>query len=499
MNPTYAATSERMSAVDTAWLRMDGEHNLMMIVSVWLLRPALGVTALRRRLALKLLRYERFRQKVVEHAMGASWVDDDDFDIARHVVPETLPRKRGRTDRQALQERVSELAATPLDHAHPLWQMHLIEHCEDGSAVVVRIHHCIADGVALSAVLMSIADRGMDLHPAGAAPESDGHDADWLAETVLKPLTRVTVSAIEACGDGIARALGYVAHPQQPVADASTLVQAGVRVLQDAATLATLPDDSPTALKGPLEGHKVAAWCEPLPLDRVKAVAKALACSVNDVLLSCVAGAVGHYLREQGEDPTGKEIRAMVPVNLRDPRDAWQLGNRFGLGSLMLPIGIENPVQRVYAVHNHMAQVKGSYQPVLAYALLAATGSLTRPLQQAVSDVFLNKTTAVMTNVVGPPKPIKLCGSTARQVIVWSPTSGEVGLGVTIVSYSGGVQFGLMADTRRCAHPEQIIDRSAAEFETLLLLTLMLPWAEEAGTHAGTTGWTPPIVREARA
>ena len=128
------------------------------------------------------------------------------------------------------------------------------------------------------------------------------------------------------------------------------LARNGARVLRDAAALALLPDDSPTLLKGQLSGRKVVAWCEPLPLDEVKAVGKALNCSVNDVLLSCVAGSIGHYLRERGEDPTGKEIRAMVPVNLRPLEEAWQLGNRFGLAPVVLPIGIDEPGRALYAV-----------------------------------------------------------------------------------------------------------------------------------------------------
>jgi len=486
-------SSERMSRVDTAWLRMDSNRNLMMIVGVWLLRPALDHRALRRRLESKLLRYARFRQKVVQDTIFSYWVDDEDFDIERHVVPDKLVRKRGCSEREALQARTSELAATPLDHAHPLWQMRVFDHYEDGSAVIIRIHHCIADGIALNAVLMSIADGGTDLRPPGQEHEDDAHDGDWLADAVVKPLTGLVVKAIGMYGDGIAKAVQYLAHPQQPLNGSVELVRTGARVLRDAAALALLPDDSPTLLKGKLSGRKVVAWCEPLPLDQVKAVGKALGCTVNDVLLSCVAGSIGHYLRERGEDPTGKEIRAMVPVNLRPLEEAWQLGNRFGLAPAVLPIGIQNPVERLYAVRERMQEMKGSYQPLLAYALLAVSGVLTKPLQDALSNVFLQKTTAVMTNVPGPAKPVKICGSTMRQSIFWVPSSGNVGVGVSIVSYVGGVQFGLITDSQRCPDPQRIIESFAPEFETLLLHTLMLPWAVEASSRTGAKPWTLPV------
>jgi diacylglycerol O-acyltransferase len=486
-------TSEAMSRVDTAWLRMDREHNLMMIVGVWLLRPALDHAALCERLESRLLGYARFRQKVVQEALLTHWVEDEDFDMRRHVLRARLTRRRGQSERAALQQRTSELAATPLDHAHPLWQMHVFEQYEDGGAVILRMHHCIADGIALNAVLMSIADGGIDLRPPGLrhGHGQDGHDGDWLADAVVKPLTDLTVQAIGMYGDGIVQAMEWLAHPQQPLAGSLGLARNGARVLRDAAALALLPDDSPTLLKGPLSGRKVVAWCEPLPLDQVKAIGKALMCSVNDVLLSCVAGSIGHYLRERGEDPTGKEIRAMVPVNLRPLEEAWQLGNRFGLAPAVLPIGIENPVARLYAVRERMGELKGSYQPLLAYGILAVAGVLTKPLQDALTDLFLGKTTAVMTNVPGPTEPVRICGSTLRQSIFWVPSSGDVGVGVSIVSYVGGVQFGLITDSQRCPDPQRIIERFVPEFEKLLLVTLMLPWAGET-IHAGAAPMTTP-------
>jgi hypothetical protein len=119
-------TEERMTRVDNAWLRMDNDVNLMMIVGVWLLRPAIGYRALSERIAERLLQYPRFRQKVVEDTLGSNWVVDEDFDLRRHVVREKLPRKRGQSERAALQQRCGELATTPLDAAHPLWQFHLV-------------------------------------------------------------------------------------------------------------------------------------------------------------------------------------------------------------------------------------------------------------------------------------------------------------------------------------------------------------------------------------
>lgn len=469
-----AAESQRMSRVDTAWLRMDSGVNLMMIIGVWLLEPGVPLAALRERVQAKLLRqYPRFGQRVEEDASGARWVDDPDFDIDRHVKPYRLQPLSGRSDRAALQSLVADLAATPLDRAHPLWQFHLVEDFEGGSALIARVHHCIADGIALIAVMMSITDGGQDPPPRRhkAAPDIDG---EWWNDALLKPLTGLAVKAIGATGGGVAKSMDLLANP----AGSAELLRAGMQVARDVSALALMPDDSPTRLKGRPGGLKAVAWGEPIPLDEVKAVAKALGCSVNDVLLACVAGAIGAYLREQGDDTAGQSIRAMVPVNLRPMEKAHHLGNRFGLVPLLLPISVANPVERVYAVRARMQELKGSFQPVLAFAMLSVAGLFIKPVQDALLGLFAKKATAVMTNVPGPAKALTFCGSTLKQTLFWVPQSGDIGVGVSILSYAGGVQFGLITDRTLCAEPQQVVDRFGPEFEALLTLTLMLPWGE---------------------
>lgn len=474
--------AERMSRVDTAWLRMDTEANLMMIVGVWLLEPGVPYELLCQRVDERLLKYRRFRQKVVEDTMGASWVMDSSFDLHRHIVREKLSPKRGQPLQRTLEQRVADLAATPLDPNRPLWQLHLVEDYQDehghkGSVLIARIHHCIADGIALISVMLSITDGGKA--PPERKQKPDGEN-DWLADAVLKPITDITIKAIGMYGDGVVKSMEMLSNPANPLVGSLDAARAGYQVVSDVAALALMPDDSPTPLKGkPSKGKRV-AWCEPIPLDDVKAIGRALGCSINDVLLSCAAGAIGGYLEAKGGNTAGKEIRAMVPVNLRPLEKAHQLGNRFGLVPLVLPIGIDNPIERVYAVRARMNELKGSYQPLLAFAVLAVAGLLIKPVQHALLNLFAKKATAVMTNVPGPREPLKFCGSTLKQVMFWVPQSGDIGMGVSILSYGGGVQFGLITDSKLCPDPENIIVRFAPEFEKLLMVTLMLPWGDEA-------------------
>jgi WS/DGAT/MGAT family acyltransferase len=473
------AAAERMSRVDTAWLRMDNDVNLMMIVGVWLLEPAIDYAQLCERVGAKLLRYDRFRQKVVQDPVGALWVDDEAFDIHHHVVREKLVRRKGQSERAALQALCGKLATQPLDPKRPLWQFHLIDGYEGGSALIVRIHHCIGDGIALISVALSITDGGSDPPARHKRAAEDAGDGDWLSDAVIQPLTHIAVKALGMTGDGVARSMEALSQPQQ-LFGSIEMARVGYQAIGDVAALLLMDDDSPTRLKGLPAGDKRVAWNEPLPLDAVKTISKGLNCSINDVLLSCVAGAIGQYLRERGDDPTGQEIRAMVPVNLRPLDQAWQLGNKFGLAPLVLPIGIHNPIERVYAVRQRMSELKGSYQPLLAFAVLAIAGLMIKPVQDAILNLFAKKATAVMTNVPGPAKPLTFCGSTIRQTMFWVPASGHIGVGVSILSYAGGVQFGLITDSALCPDPQAIIDRFQPEFDKLLLMTLMLPWEGRA-------------------
>ena len=148
-------TRRKISAVDTAWLRMDRPHNVMMISGVLMFRERLEIATLRRVVEERFLVFPRFRQRPAELAGVAVWETDRDFDLERHVVHTALPGAAGRKELQAL---VSRLATTPLDPARPRWQFHLVDRYDGGSAVVVRIHHCYADGIALVRVLLSMTD-----------------------------------------------------------------------------------------------------------------------------------------------------------------------------------------------------------------------------------------------------------------------------------------------------------------------------------------------------
>jgi diacylglycerol O-acyltransferase / wax synthase len=463
----------RMSSVDTAWLRMDCPHNLMMITGVMMFDRKMDFARLKRTIERRFLKFERFRQCPKQDVTAAYWEADSDFNIDRHVRRVKLPAKAGKAELQAL---ASTLAAKALDPDHPLWQFQLVENFAKGSALIVRIHHCYADGIALVAVMQSLTTATGDEQDtvetkAPVEPSEPEEELAFLDQLIVPAAHRLS-QAIKVGGDVLATYISMLGKPGR----AAELAAQGYELVKEAAALATMPNDSATRFKGTPGEAKVVVWAEPISLEEVKAVGRVLACSVNDVLLSCVAGALRDYLEEKGDETEGIEVRAMVPVNLRPIEQVGKLGNHFGLVALELPVGLANPLARLYELRRRMVALKGSYQAMLSLALLAAVGMGPKVLQEKVLSLMASKSTAVMTNVPGPKDKLYLAGVRIEQQMFWVPQSGDIGMGVSILSYGGGVQFGLITDKQMVPDPEAIIDRFAEEFEKLLLLTLMEPW-----------------------
>ena len=486
---------ERMSSVDTAWLRMDSPGNLMMIVGIYEFEGRIDFPRLREIVQQRFCVHRRFRSKVVQDATGYYWEEDDDFDLDLHVVRTALPGKGTTED---LKRFAGRMASTALDSSNPLWQFQLVDNYNGGQAMVVRIHHCIADGIALIGVLLAMTSQDPieDVAESTATTSAGrGPMSDW--EALLRPLTDATVKAIDTTGDVASKVLNaYSAMLNDPESlgeTAGEYARIAAQVAKDAAAIALMDNDTVTSLKGLPSGSKVVAWNDPLPLEDVKAVSKALGCSVNDVLLASVAGAIRAYLAERGEDVEGAEVRAMVPVNLRDPKKWKDLGNKFGLVPLLLPVGIANPIARVFEVQRRMNDLKSSYQAVLAMTLLGVVGLAPRTLQKQTLDFLARKATTVMTNVPGPQQPLYLAGAQIRRMMFWVPQSGDIGVGVSILSYAGGVQFGLITDKKLCAEPQRIIDRFAPEFEKIVLALCMLPWDRPVDPDVAES-WLFPAV-----
>lgn len=468
--PGGMRAKEPMSKVDTAWLRMESPTNLMMITGVLMLETPLDLARFKKTLAERWLSYRRFRQKAVETTAGAHWEYDEDFDLDWHVRLTALPGKAGKAE---LQQLVSMLASSPLDHSKPLWQFHVVERYDGGSAVITRIHHCYADGLALVQVMLTLTDTDAKPHPKAPLAQSWlREDKGRVLDRLLEPAKAGFSKALHMGEKAVAEAIRFANNPET----AQRIVLEGSLIAQELAQALMLPDDPKTRFKGHLGVTKRVAWMEPFRLEEVKAVGRGLGCTVNDVLLASCAGALRSYLIDHGEDVEGLSIRATVPVSLRPLEHAKKLGNHFGLVFLELPIGEANPLRRLERVASNMRELKRSRQAVMTFGVLAALGLGPHAVQQMALGMLSHKATAVATNVPGPAQPLYLSGVRLKEMMFWVPQSGSIGMGISILSYDGEVHFGLIVDSKLVPNPDDVIRRFRPEFEKLLLITLMEDW-----------------------
>ncbi|HEX2254570.1 MAG TPA: wax ester/triacylglycerol synthase family O-acyltransferase [Thermoanaerobaculia bacterium] len=440
---------EPMKPVDRAWLRMDEPANLMSIHGVLVFDRRLDVASMREVVRRRLVPIPRFRQRIVRGAGGwPQWQETPELFLERHVRAERLTGGGGE---QGLREAVGRWMGEPFDLAHPPWSFHLIEDYEGGSALVGRLHHAIGDGIALMLVLLSLTDTSAqeDL----AAPlEVDSNPFAALFTQAEQDFEAVRAATERVMPEGMKLLL----RPAQALRSTGHLV----KLLGSTNALVRLPlrkRDPRTRFKGPLGVAKRAVWSRPIPLEEIRALAERMDGNLNDVLAAALTGALRRYLLARGPVPDGLDVRAAVPVNLRPLAEMANLGNRFGLVFLPLPLGIAEPHERVSELRRRMRALKHSAEPLVTFLILRTMGRLPLAAQRAVVRLFATKTTAVLTSVPGPNRPLYVAGRRIRDLFFWVPQAGRVGLGLSICTYDGRVRVGVASDAGLVPDPEAIV------------------------------------------
>ena len=450
-------SKQLMASADAAWLHMDRPTNLMVVNGVLWFDEPLDHERARDTIRERLVeRFPRFRQRVVEPRLGLGvpyWEDHEAFDLDLHLHHLALPAPG---DRHALERLASELVVAPLDSSRPLWDMYIVDGYGSGSALIARMHHCIADGIALARVLLSLTDEepGTDLAP----PE---HVAGrGIVDRVTAPVTTAAHLANAALHEG----LELVTKPRSEIPGRVGDAVANGRAL---GKLLLTPPDTHTPLKGEPGVARRLVWSDGISLDEVKRLGHGTGTTVNDVLVTAMAGALRGYLMRH--DGLVDEIRVMVPFNLRplDEPLSRELGNRFGLVELDLPVGIAGRRKRLAEVHRRMDQIKHSPEGAVSFGILGLIGLTPPAVERRVVDALSNVETAVLTNVPGPRRPVYLAGTKVAGVLAWVPTGGSIGIGISIFSYDGTVTVGLQTAASLVPDPDAIIEGFGTELKAL--------------------------------
>lgn len=436
-----------MNPVDALWLTAERPENLMVIEALVVLAGTVERAEVERVLRERVV--ERFpvfgcRPGPARRPGGrARWVPAEGFRLDRHVREVALP---GPADDAALQDHVARHLSTPLPRDRPLWEVQVLTGHPSGTALHVRLHHAIADGIALTQVLLSLTDA--EPHPpAGAAPSSPAYAAPTPSADAPGPTRRRRARPTLR---GLVRAAGIAARV--PATLAKLLLLRCPR----------------TALSGTATLEKRVAWSAPVPLADVKAIAKTSGSTVNDVLVAALAGALHRY--QQDHDGTAVDVPTMVPVNLRPldrPLEA-ELGNRFAVVLLRTPSGLATPTARLAETRRRMEAVKRSPEPLLTFVLLHGIGRTGRRLGRLLTRFFAAKAVGVTTNVPGPTEPRYLAGARIEKLLGWVPGTGHQSLGTCIFSYAGQVWVGFRSDAAAVPDPARVAEAFTDEVASLL-------------------------------
>lgn len=466
-----------MSNVDAAWLHMEDPTNLMMISGFFQFGQNLDFARVRATLEHRLLRFRRFRQRVVDSRLplrSPMWEDDPNFDFDAHLHRVALPAPG---DDAVLTEMVNGLASSPLDYSKPLWQFHVIEGYQGGSLLFCRLHHCIADGIALMQVMLSLCDVDPDAPWPVAESEGPHRRRSSLLGGLVRPAANAFAMGRKVTGGVVGEGMTMVRHPSRLL---DRTREAG-SFAQSLGRLVSLSPDPKTAFKGHLGVSKHTAWSSPLPLDEIKHMGRSMDATVNDVLMTLVSGALRRYLISRDNAVDGLDIRAMVPVNLRSPEAAIKLGNHFGLVVMALPIGVGEPLERLVVVKKRMDELKNSPEALVGFTILQAMGIAPTEVESLGVQFFAAKTSLVLTNVPGPRQKLYFAGSRIDGLMFWVPQSGRMGLGVSIISYAGEVLIGVITDAGLAPDPELIVEALHTEFEEMKGLVAQV----DANTYQG--------------
>jgi len=457
------ANHDRLTGLDSSFLHLERDSAHMHVAACAVFEGRAPeyeelVEAIESRLHL----VPRYRQRLAFVPLGQGrpvWVDDPHFNAAYHVRHTALPKPGEEKELKRLTGRVFSQA---LDRSRPLWELWLVEGLAGNRfALLSKTHHALVDGISGVDIMTVLFDTSPDPLPV-APPEHEWvpgplpSSAQLLADALLERATvpqevgrgiRATLRGPRAVAQGVGEALAAV----------GALAWTGLQ-------------PAPTSIfNQPIGPHRRFTWLRG-DLDDFKAVKNALGGTVNDVVLTVVAGALGRYMRLHGEATDGRELRALVPVSVRGDIERGALGNRVAAMWAHLPVGITDPVERLHTVSAGMEEVKKSGQAVGAQVLtrlsgFAPTTIVTQAARLQAHQRFFN---LVVTNVPGPQIPLYLLGRELEVIFPMVPLAKNTALGIAIMSYNGQMNFGLTADYDALADVETLVEELRSSTEELL-------------------------------
>ena len=440
--------NDQLTALDATFLELEqaDDSAVMHIGGALLFEPLPGrgtpaIGKVREHLEQRLDLLPRYRQKLGTPRTGGlswpSWESDQRFEIEAHVRHATLPSPG---DERELLDWISDYYSHRLDRSRPLWEMVLLDGLADGRwALVCKTHHCLVDGAGS----VDAVDLLLDAEPAPGEPSAP-HPArvsapveashGWLSY-LMAPLGLVAGTSLAAARAG---AHAFM-HPREGLQRSRAVIDLLVRD-----ELIAAPGSS---LNVPIGATRKIAAVH-VELQELQKIRAALGGKVNDVVLCAAAGGLRELLLARGEDPPHHGLRAMVPVNVRSVGDQGELGNKVSSMFIDLPVAEADPLRRYELVSASARERKAGGQALAASELTGLTELAPPVLHAGLARMLFAKRlfNVTITNVPASPRRLYAFGATMVDVVPIVPLAAEHALGIAVVSYAGGMTFGLCAD-----------------------------------------------------
>ncbi len=456
------AKRDRLSGLDSSFLHLenDATHMHVAACAVFEGRPP-SYEDLLLVISERLHLIPRYRQRLAHVPLDQGrpvWVDDPHFHVGYHVRHTALPRPGGELQLRRLAGRVFSHA---LDRSRPLWEVWLVEGVDENHfALLTKTHHALVDGVSGVDIATVLFDASPDPLPVAAPAQA------WDARPLPTSSQLLAEALIERANVPKELVRGVKATIRTPWQVAGKLGEAlyGLGALTSAG-LKMAPETPFNVRIGP---HRRFTWVT-AELEEFKAIRRALGGTVNDVVLTAVAGALGRYMRLHGHDTENVVLRVMVPISVRAEIEHGALGNRVSAMWVPLPVGLSDPVETFTEICEATAELKESGQALGAQVLTGLSGFAPSTIihQAARLQAHQRLFNLVVTNVPGPQRPLYLLGRELRAIHPMVPLAQNTALGIAILSYNGELHFGLVSDYDALADLEAVADELRASLEEL--------------------------------
>jgi diacylglycerol O-acyltransferase len=433
---------ERLTALDQTFLALETPNAYMHVAITAIFEPGSLATAqggvdidrIRQHIAARLRFIPRYRQRLqIGLLREPIWVDDDRFDLGFHVRHASLPRPGGV---RQLQRRCAEILERPLDRRRPLWEIWIIEGLEEGRfAMLAKVHHCMVDGIAGIDILAALlgTEPSETVEPVEDwAPRARPAERELVRDEVRRR-TRASLNAVFGLADAL----------RTPRASGRAVAGHAAAMIHMLRELGSAPA---TPFNLPIGPHRRIDWLA-TELADIKAIRNALGGTINDVVLTTVAGAVGSFLARRRATLDG-EFRTVVPVSVRSADERGTPGNRVSLWLATLPVHERNARRRLEAVREMTAKLRAEQEERSAELVTQAADFTTSNVINLAARLIngARRFNLIVTNVPGPPVPFYLLG--ARMVAGYPhlPLFENQGLGVALLSYAGTLYWGIAGD-----------------------------------------------------